>query len=179
MPSLRLALGAATLFAFSFSCSSVMQGQQPQVQPQSRPAPGNQQGRGDNGRSQVQPSRPNPGTRPSSRPTPSYHRPVRPPQWGHRPPQRPSYSFRPGNQAYLHRYYQRRLARINSSRRIRLIIGGFFPYANIAYISPLPPDVYGQLPPVPHGYRMGYYQGYVVVYDPVTFYIANLIDLMQ
>ena len=196
MPSLRLALAAATLFAFT--CPSIVQGQMTQVQPQSqsqsqsrpRPAPGNQQG-GNNGRPQVQPQRPNPGrppqrpnpgTRPPSRPTPSrppHHRPTRPPQWGHRPPQRPSYSFRPGNQAYLHRYYLRRLAQINRARRIRLIIGGFFPYANIAYISALPPDVYGQLPPPPHGYAMGYYQGYVVVYDPVTFYIANVIDLLQ
>jgi len=26
---------------------------------------------------------------------------------------------------------------------------------------------------------MGYYDGYVVVYDPITYFITNLIDLMQ
>jgi len=26
---------------------------------------------------------------------------------------------------------------------------------------------------------MGYYQGYVVVYDPMTYFIANIIDLLQ
>jgi len=26
---------------------------------------------------------------------------------------------------------------------------------------------------------MGYYDGYVVVYDPLTYFIANLVDLMQ
>jgi len=58
-------------------------------------------------------------------------------------------------------------------------MGGFFPYAYIPYISPLPPTVYGYLPPPPPGYSMGYYQGYVVVYDPITYFIANVIDLLQ
>jgi hypothetical protein len=26
---------------------------------------------------------------------------------------------------------------------------------------------------------MGYYQGYVVVYDPITYFIANVIDILQ
>jgi hypothetical protein len=55
--------------------------------------------------------------------------------------------------------------------------GGFFPYTHIAYITPLPPHVYGYLPPP--GYNMGYYDGYVVVYDPVTYFIANVVDLLQ
>lgn len=59
------------------------------------------------------------------------------------------------------------------------MIGGFFPYGYIPYLSPLPPDVYGYLPPPPLGYSMGYYDGYVVVYDPVTYFIANVIDLLQ
>jgi hypothetical protein len=63
--------------------------------------------------------------------------------------------------------------------RPRFAIGGFFPYAYIPYITPAPPSVLGYLPPVPPGYQIGYYQGYVVVYDPVTYFIANVIDLMQ
>lgn len=151
----RPMLVAAMVCAFFLAvCSSPAQDRS---QPQSRAQP--------QGRSQAQPNRGN-------------RRPVRPPQWGHRPQQRPSYAFRPADRSYLHRYYLRRLARINRARRTRLVIGGFFPYLDIAYISPLPPDVYGYLPPPPHGYRMGYYQGYVLVYDPVTFYIANVIDLL-
>jgi hypothetical protein len=34
------------------------------------------------------------------------------------------------------------------------------------------------LPPPPPGYTMGYFNGYVVVYDPVSFYIVNVIDLL-
>ena len=59
------------------------------------------------------------------------------------------------------------------------MIGGFFPYVYIPYITALPPNVYGYLPPPPPGYNMGYYNGYVVVYDPVTYFIANVVDLLQ
>lgn len=124
--------------------------------------------------SRPQPNRPNPG-----RPQPSRPSHGRPPQWGHRPSNRPSYSFRPNDRTYLHRYYLSRLNAINRANRPRFVIGGFFPYGYIPYLSPLPPDVYGYLPPPPPGYAMGYYDGYVVVYDPVTYFIVNVIDLLQ
>jgi hypothetical protein len=146
----------------------------PQIQPV-RPNPGG-------GNNRPQPSRPNPGGgnhRPQpSRPNPSRPNQGRPPQWGHRPTQRPSYSFRSNDRSYLHRYYLSRLGAINRANRPRFVIGGFFPYAYIPYIQPLPPDLYGYLPPPPPGYAMGYYDGYVVVYDPVTYYIINVVDLM-
>ncbi|HUZ93357.1 MAG TPA: hypothetical protein VMU57_00435 [Edaphobacter sp.] len=162
--------------------------------PQAKPNPGGGNARPQPGR--PQPGRPNPGggkpqpSRPQpSRPQPSRPNPGRPhngrpsqgrpPQWGHRPTQRPSYSFRNNDRAYLHRYYQSRFGAINRANRPRFVIGGFFPYAYISYIQPLPPDVYGYLPPPPPGYAMGYYQGYVVVYDPITYFIANVIDILQ
>lgn len=147
----------------------------------SRPQPGRPQpSRPNPGRpSRPQPGRPNPGRPNPGRPNPGRPGQSRPPQWGHRPARRPSYSFRPNDRAYLHRYYLSRLAAINRANRIRFVIGGFFPYAYIPDIAPLPPDVYGYLPPPPPGYAMGYYDGYVVVYDPVTYYIANVIDLLQ
>jgi hypothetical protein len=176
----------------------------PQVQP-ARPNPGGgnnrpQPGRPNpgNGNNRPQPSRPQPGRPQPSRPNPGRPNPGngnnrpqpgrpqpgrpsqgRPPQWGHRPTQRPSYSFRSNDRSYLHRYYQNRFGAINRANRPRFIIGGFFPFAYIPYIQPLPPDVYGYLPPPPHGYSMGYYQGYVVVYDPITYFIANVIDILQ
>lgn len=76
-------------------------------------------------------------------------------------------------------HYARSLRYINRARRPVFVVGGYFPYADIGYITPLPPDVYGYLPPPPPGYQMGYFQGYVVVYDPVTYFIANVIDLLQ
>ena len=146
----------------------------PQIQPV-RPSPG-----GGNNRPQPprpnpprpNPPRPNPGTRPPVRPG-------RPPSWGRPPASRPTYGWRPGDRAWLHRYYARNLGYINLATRPRFAIGGFFPFAYIPYITPVPPHVYSYLPPPPPGYQMGYYDGYVVVYDPVTYFIANVIDLMQ
>jgi hypothetical protein len=68
---------------------------------------------------------------------------------------------------------------INRARRPIYTVGGYYPYTDIGYLQPVAPDVYGYLPPPPPGYRMGYYDGYVVVYDPVTYFIVNLIDLLQ
>jgi hypothetical protein len=147
--------------------------------PPPRPNPGNGNNRPQPGKPGIQPGRPNPARPNPGRPQPGRPSHGRPPQWGHRPPNRPSYSFRPNDRSYLHRYYLSRFAAINLARRPHFIIGGFFPYGDIPYISPLPPDIYGYLPPPPPGYTMGYYQGYVVVYDPVTYFIANVIDIMQ
>ena len=157
--------------------------------PPPRPNPGN-------GGPQIQPIRPNPGNggpqiqppRPSRpqppRPNPgngNYRppRPGRPPGWGRPPQNRPSYQFRPRDRDYLRRHYLRHLSYINRARRPIFTIGGYFPYGDIGYLSPLPPNLYGYLPPPPPGYQMGYFDGYVVVYDPVTYFIANLVDLLQ
>jgi hypothetical protein len=156
----------------------------PQIQPvrpspgggNNRPGPGRPNPGGGNNR--PQPPRPGPGTRPPVRP-PNRPGPGRPPSWGRPPQNRPSYNFRRNDWGYLHRYYQRSLISINIGSRPSFAVGGFFPYAYIPYITALPPNVYGYLPPPPPGYNMGYYDGYVVVYDPVTYYIANVIDLLQ
>lgn len=131
------------------------------------PPPRPQPGRPQPGR----PQRPISGTRPPSRPG-------RPPQWGRPPVNRPNYQFRPNDRDYLRRYYRHHFGYINRARRPRFVIGGFFPYADIGYLTPLPPSVYGYLPPPPPGYQMGYWDGYVVVYDPVSYFIANVIDLL-
>ncbi|HEY0264562.1 MAG TPA: hypothetical protein VGC07_08560 [Granulicella sp.] len=151
-----------------------------------RPNPG--QG-GNQGNRPQQPNRPQQSNRPQpsrpSRPQPSRPgganrpRPSRPPQWGHRPANRPSYGFRPNDRNILRNYYSSRFGRINRARRPHFVVGGFFPYGYSPYLSPIPPELYGQLPPVPMGYSMGYYDGYVVVYDPLTYFIANVIDLLQ
>jgi hypothetical protein len=58
-------------------------------------------------------------------------------------------------------------------------VGGYFPIADIGALSVVPPSFYAGMPPPPPGYQMGYYGGYVVVYDPVTYFISNVIDLLQ
>jgi hypothetical protein len=127
------------------------------------------------------PPRPNPGggQRPPQRPRPPARPPHRPPNWGRPPANRPSYNFRPTDRDYLRRYYQHRFGYINRARRPVFTVGGYFPYGDIGYLTPLPANIYGYLPPPPPGYQMGYFDGYVVVYDPLTYFIANVIDLLQ
>ncbi|MGH9586746.1 MAG: hypothetical protein ACRD3F_07310 [Acidobacteriaceae bacterium] len=103
----------------------------------------------------------------------------RPAQWGRPPARRGSYSFRSNDRARLHSYYMSRMRAINRANRPVFRVGGYFPYVDIEYLSPLPPDLYGTLPPPPPGYQMGYYDGYVIVFDPVTGYIVSVIDLLQ
>jgi hypothetical protein len=95
------------------------------------------------------------------------------------PASRPPFLFRPNDRAFLSRHYARNLGYINRARRPRFVAGGFFPYRYVPFITPVPPRVIGFLPPAPPGYRMGYFQGYVVVYDPLTGFIVNMVDLLS
>lgn len=58
-------------------------------------------------------------------------------------------------------------------------VGGNFPIGDIGYLTAVPSDVYRHMPVPPPGYQMDYFDGYVVVYDPVTYFIANLVDLLR
>lgn len=141
--------------------------------------PGQGAGRPQPARPNPQPARPQPSRPQPSRPNRPTTRPGRPAQWGRPPQNRPSYNFRSADRNSLQRYYATRMRSINRSRRPVFRMGGFFPYGDIQYLSPIPVSLYGTLPPPPPGYQMGYYDGYVVVYDPVTYFIANVIDLLQ
>ena len=135
------------------------------------------------------PQRPNPGGRPpggnpgaGGGPRPQPGRPVggRPPVRPSRPPSRPSYSFGDGGNGWrLRHYFNGDMARINRNRRPHFFVGSYFPRQYVTLIQPIPPDVYGYLPPPPPGYAMGYYDGYTVVYDPATLLIASVLDLFR
>jgi hypothetical protein len=57
-------------------------------------------------------------------------------------------------------------------------MGGYLPYEDLGYFSAVPPGAWGGLPPIPPGYVAGYWDGYVIVYDPNTGYILYVSDLM-
>ncbi|MEG9438093.1 hypothetical protein JAO29_18250 [Edaphobacter sp. HDX4] len=44
--------------------------------------------------------------------------------------------------------------------------------------QPVPRSYYAEVPPPPPGYQYGYYDGYVVAYDPSTRIIADVLDLV-
>jgi hypothetical protein len=103
----------------------------------------------------------------------------RPAQWGEAPPNRPSYQFRTGDQSYLRKVYETHLRSVNRTRRPTFNSGGYFPYGDITYLSPIPANICEHLPTQPVGYQMGYFDGYIVVYDPVTYFLANVVDLLS
>jgi len=94
----------------------------------------------------------------------------------HRAPEH--YEFRDQDRARLQRHYQRNLSHIDRGRRPQFVPGGYIAAPYRGYITPAPARVVGYLPPPPRGYSVGYYQGYTVVYDPATFLILNVIDLL-
>jgi hypothetical protein len=79
----------------------------------------------------------------------------------------------------MRRYYARNLGYINRGRRPHFVIGGYIPLGSRGYFRPVPAPLLGYLPPVPPGYLVGYYDGYCVVYDPVTFAIVSFVDLLD
>ena len=85
----------------------------------------------------------------------------------------------PNDRDYLRRYYYRNLGYINRGHRPIFIIGGYIPYGYRGYFTPLPPHLIGYFPPPPPGYVFGYFQGYVVLYNPATYSILNFVDLLD
>ncbi|MFZ0882136.1 MAG: hypothetical protein WAN14_01945, partial [Candidatus Acidiferrales bacterium] len=176
-------------------------GDRPTIQPvpgPGKPTPG-KPNPGNPNPGKPNPGKPNPGKpspgkpgRPVVRPTPPRPQPGKPgyrppngrppsgrPQSGRPPSSRPPYNWRPNDRDYLRRYYRRNFSYINRSRRPVFIIGGYIPFGSRGYFTPLPPNLLGYLPPPPPGYVIGYYDGYCVVYDPVTFTILNVVDLLD
>jgi hypothetical protein len=95
------------------------------------------------------------------------------------PQNRPNYQFRTQNTGRLRQYYQGRFSSINRSGRPRFSRGGYVPRTYWTYFQPLPPSLIGYIPPVPPGYVAGYYDGYIVVYDPTTFFVLSVLNLLQ
>lgn len=147
-------------------------GDRPTIQPvpgPGRPQPGKPVNRPN------RPVRPTPLPGPRPQPgKPGYRPPSRPP--GYRPP---PYSWRPGDYDRMRRYYRRNFGYINRGRRPIFVIGGYIPFGDRGYFTPIPPGLLTYLPPPPPGYVIGYFDGYAVVYDPVTFEIISFADLLS
>src|SRR6185312_5776053 len=47
------------------------------------------------------------------------------------------------------------------------------------HLKSVPSSYYRTLPPPPPGYRFGYYDGYVVAYNPTTQIVADVLDLVN
>lgn len=101
------------------------------------------------------------------------------PRQGRGPQGRPGYQFRSQDVSRLRQYYGGRLGRIDRHHRAYFAPGGYIPGYYRGYLRPVPPDMLGYLPPPPPGYAIGYYNGYCVVYNPATYLIASVLNLLQ
>jgi hypothetical protein len=84
-----------------------------------------------------------------------------------------------GNGWRLHQFFLGDMRRLNRIHRYRFFAGDYFPRIYLANIQPIPPQLIGYLPPPPPGYAIGYYDGYCLVYDPISLEIVSVIDLYQ
>ena len=93
---------------------------------------------------------------------------------------RHDYRFRNEDRARMERYYRRDLNRYRRDRnwhhRYDFRAGMRIP--NGVYFRTVPRSYYRTMAPLPPGYRYGYYDGYVVAYDPTTRMIADVMDLV-
>jgi hypothetical protein len=90
----------------------------------------------------------------------------------------PSYRFGPSDRAFLHHHYRSSLRSVRMERRPYFGPGYTIEPAYRPHVVELPSRYRRHLPPPPYGYQVGYYEGYSVVYDPVTFTILSVLDLM-
>ena len=101
-----------------------------------------------------------------------------PPQWGQPPATQPHFEFKAADRKALRSYYGTRLRTIRRSGRPSLGPGTYFPAELIPSIQPVSQEAWGSLPPIPPGFQAGFYRGFVMVYDPVTYWIAGVTDLL-
>jgi Ni/Co efflux regulator RcnB len=95
----------------------------------------------------------------------------------HRPDQR--YEFRDADRDQLRRHYNSDFKHVDRNHRPDFHAGQPMPSAYRGKIKPMPQDVRRGMPPPPRGYQMGYYGGYAVVYDPVTFAVLQVMDILR
>lgn len=74
------------------------------------------------------------------------------------------------------RYYRSDVERYRNRKRPVFAPGYTIP-RNYS-IRPVPQSYWRGMPPPPPGYQYGYYDGYMVAYDPTTRIIADVMDLV-
>jgi len=84
--------------------------------------------------------------------------------------------FRGDEREHFRGYYERDVRRWEGRHRPNFYAGYTIPRAYV--VQAVPPAYYSSLQPPPPGYRYGYYEGYVVAYDPTTRVIADVVDLV-
>ncbi len=96
---------------------------------------------------------------------------------GGRPGGRPDFHFQQSNRDQFNKHYRNDAMRWRNNGRRPAFTPGYVIPRNYA-IRPVPRSYWQGQPPPPPGYQYGYYDGYVVAYNPTTRIIADVMDLV-
>jgi Ni/Co efflux regulator RcnB len=91
------------------------------------------------------------------------------------------YRFRGEDRDKFRSHYQSNLRQVekHADRRHHVRAGDRLPSDYRSRMKSVPSSYYRDVPPPPPGYRLGYYDGYVVAYNPTTQIIADVLDLVN
>jgi hypothetical protein len=93
------------------------------------------------------------------------------------PPGQAKKVFRDQDRANFYAHYRRDADRWRGYRRPVFVPGQVI--ERTYYMQPVPRTYWvGVAPPPPPGYQYGYYQGYVVAYNPTTRVVGDVLDLV-
>jgi hypothetical protein len=95
----------------------------------------------------------------------------------HKPAPNAHYQFPRQDAPRLRQHFQSQLARVDRSHRPHVVAGAYLSGGWQTYIVPVPVAEFTYLPPVPEGYQMAFYNGYIIVYDPYSGLVLDVIDL--
>ena len=92
---------------------------------------------------------------------------------------RDEYHFRAEDRDHFRPHYEKDVRKWSqhSDRRHQFRAGERLPSG--VRLRAVPSSYYRTLPPPPRGYRFGYYDGYVVAYNPTTQIVADVLDLVN
>ena len=91
------------------------------------------------------------------------------------------YRFRSEDRDRFRNRYQSNLRQWQQhpDRRHHVRAGEQLPSDYRSRLKSVPSSYYRDVPPPPRGYQFGYYDGYVVAYNPTTRIIADVLDLVD
>jgi len=95
--------------------------------------------------------------------------------------ERSDYRFRSEDRGHFRGYYQGNIRQWQQrpERRHHIRAGEQLPSDYRSRLRSMPVSYYRSMPPPPRGYRFGYYDGYVVAYNPTTRIVADVLDLVD
>jgi Ni/Co efflux regulator RcnB len=95
--------------------------------------------------------------------------------------ERSDYRFRSEDRNHFSDHYKKQIRQYQQhpDRRRHVRAGEQLPNDYRSRLKPVPQAYYRSVPPPPRGYQFGYYDGYVVAYNPTTRIVADVLDLVD